>query len=287
MTEEEIDNMLLLFHELGVVLHFRSTEALHALVTTRPQWLIDSISKVIRDKAIHPYDPLPLEQAGLTSDAHMLLSMGLATRDLLSYLWDGAHVDFLIDLMRSLLLLSDWRYFDAESVFIVPCMLPRVAKVGGYHTDVLTGASTSRGIKMSLAFSYLLPGIYERLICILVSTQQGGNEPVLSRTGSLLHFNAGYSVAVVPSAHQLEFTVDKPMFAAEFATLVLSVMERIKSEVMGDRLTYETMVEVRQKMVLYDERVKRGSSPWATRRKKGSRRRLGRQLRFSFQENII
>lgn len=49
-SAKEVETMLTLFHELGVLLYFKKSESLKQIITTRPQWLVDCISCVIRDK---------------------------------------------------------------------------------------------------------------------------------------------------------------------------------------------------------------------------------------------
>jgi len=51
---EQVEAALDLFHELGLLLHFRETEDLRQVVVLNPQWLINSLSLVIRDFKLHP-----------------------------------------------------------------------------------------------------------------------------------------------------------------------------------------------------------------------------------------
>ena len=46
-TGRELDSMLSLFHELGVIVHFSSTVALQQIVVINAQWLIDELGKVL------------------------------------------------------------------------------------------------------------------------------------------------------------------------------------------------------------------------------------------------
>ena len=47
---QEVTDMLCLFHELGACIFFTSSPKLQSIVTTNPQWLIDSLTKVIKDR---------------------------------------------------------------------------------------------------------------------------------------------------------------------------------------------------------------------------------------------
>ena len=82
-SPKEIEAMLSFFHEIGSVVHFTNTEALRGIVTLSPQWLVDSISKVIRDDKLHRFDPKKIEIYQLSTDVDLLFTKGLVTRDLL------------------------------------------------------------------------------------------------------------------------------------------------------------------------------------------------------------
>ena len=56
-ASEELNGMLALFHQVGLLSYFTGTESLARIVVVHTQWLVDSISKVIRDKDVHPITP--------------------------------------------------------------------------------------------------------------------------------------------------------------------------------------------------------------------------------------
>ena len=53
IKEEDVDTILMYFHELGVLLHYRNIPALRHVVFCSPQWLFDKLTKLIEVK----YDP--------------------------------------------------------------------------------------------------------------------------------------------------------------------------------------------------------------------------------------
>lgn len=63
------------FHELGVIVHLTATEELKKTVTINPQWLLDALTKVIRDD-IHVTDEL--YAAGLNTEFTRLRKEGIA-----------------------------------------------------------------------------------------------------------------------------------------------------------------------------------------------------------------
>jgi len=54
IKEEDVDSVLMYFHELGVLLHYRTIPELQHVVFCDPQWLFDKLTKLIEVK----YDPL-------------------------------------------------------------------------------------------------------------------------------------------------------------------------------------------------------------------------------------
>ena len=53
VKEAEIPKILSLFHELGLLIHLTKTQKLAKIVVTRPQWLIDMLTLVLRDGELH------------------------------------------------------------------------------------------------------------------------------------------------------------------------------------------------------------------------------------------
>ena len=54
IEEEHVDSILMYFHELGVLLHYKNVPALQHVVFCSPQWLFEKLTKLIEVK----YDPL-------------------------------------------------------------------------------------------------------------------------------------------------------------------------------------------------------------------------------------
>lgn len=118
----EVTEMLLFLHDFGMIVYFNTTDNLSEVVTTNPHWLVDEISKLIRDQTIHPFDYGAIDQAGLLHDLMVYLETAVVSRDLLHYFWNQKQVAFLIDFMRRLLLLGSWSFFQ-EPHYLVPSMI--------------------------------------------------------------------------------------------------------------------------------------------------------------------
>eukprot|EP00924_Labyrinthula_sp_SR-Ha-C_P010865 snap_masked-scaffold_47-processed-gene-0.10-mRNA-1 protein AED:0.40 eAED:0.42 QI:0/-1/0/1/-1/1/1/0/1107 len=127
---EEIDDMLTLFHELGVLVHLTGTHELSQLVVLNPQWLIDGLCCVIRDKDLHFTEEFlaEVEKAGLTKEWTAMYNTGIASEDLLFFLWREEtfkqHTAFFLDMMKRMILLSDYNFeAEDERKYLVPSLL--------------------------------------------------------------------------------------------------------------------------------------------------------------------
>lgn len=126
----DIDKMLAFFHELGMIVHLTSTQNLRNIVTTKPQWLVDALSKVIRDSTLHGFNMQQVETSGLLQAYNLMLKKSLVTRDWLDFLWPKDRIDFLVDLMRRTMLISDWNFgeFESEAAYLVPSLIKIIKK---------------------------------------------------------------------------------------------------------------------------------------------------------------
>ena len=61
IKEDEVDYVLMHFHELGVLLHYKEVDALKHIVFCNPQWLFDQLTELIKFK----YNPPPAIQKNI------------------------------------------------------------------------------------------------------------------------------------------------------------------------------------------------------------------------------
>ena len=263
IAEEELDEMLSVFHKLGALLHFTKTEALREVVVLEPQWIVTSMSKVIRDKDVHPYNMNAIRNEGLEEDMHNLLDGGLASRDLLEYLWNGSNVEFLIDLMKMTLLLSEW-YVKNELTYIVPSMI-RNARL---ETPKRHGAS----MVLDFTKSFLPRGVFQRLICLCIVVNPGrlvASLPLpeihessarieLEGEGVILIEEIGSSIVVSMLEEAPESTPQK------IPQLFRVMLRKLQEEVFSDRLSWDTYYtrEDSETDILEEEAVKQKLAPW-------------------------
>ena len=266
-SADEVETMLKVFHEFGVVLYFTSTENLREIVTLNPQWLIDQISKVIRDNSIHAskYPMEQITQAGLSEDLTTMFKTGLASRDILEFFWKESQSEFLIDLMRKLLLLSRWHFDSTEEIYLVPSLLkPSPA------------TSTISGITCELRFTFLPNGVFERLMCLAVdySSEFGGNaakQPLLYYDVCTVTLGTGNVVSFKRETKEIRILVHKEEFAAKTLQVVLAMMKKLKDDIMGRRFLWKVFLQSNKQMTPLQEAKKRSTKPWfaATQEKQG------------------
>ena len=98
----EVLQALAFFHELGIIVHLQRTAALRSIVVLDPQWLLDQLTRVLRDD-IHRQSESwaqlesKVHRRKLTRayDALFSNTSATASRALLEVLWEGQPVDFL------------------------------------------------------------------------------------------------------------------------------------------------------------------------------------------------
>ena len=252
----ELQEMLSLFHELGVIIHFTATESLRSFVTTNPQWLIDSISKIIRDRKTHKFDTSVIESVGLTDDANMLYSQGVASRDLLEYLWGKNETQFLIDLTHRLLLLGPWNDDKDDTLYLIPSMV----------SNSRAEEVEPTGMKCMIEFEILPSGILERLICLCVhySADIGvqSEEPVISKAISRICFGKEAVVYLRSKGTTIEVSIDSVAETSKYLKVIITMLRTLNQHVKNEGLRWKIKLEAEDALVDYDEAKSQHISPW-------------------------
>ena len=261
-SKQEVEEMLNMFHELGIVLYFTATEELRTLVITDPQWLADSISQVIRDRELHPFNADKLARSGLRKDAQSLLENALVTRDLLDFVWEKGTVNFLIDLMRSLLLISDWAFSQAEKAFLVPSMIEDAAPLDR-QLD---------GRILEFSFEFLPDGVFERVVCLCVECSAGWKDtaqPRLFKDLCFVNLEDAVKVAMVRnrdrSTIEIYSTSTPEKLHARLLSMLRAMMAKVRDEVMGGvrfQFALKLSSEDGMGMVAYEDAKETQLSPW-------------------------
>ena len=279
---QEVQDMLSLFHELGVLLYFSASEALRSRVITDPQWLIDSIGKVIRDNSSHKYDTSGLDELGLKRDMKDLFNLGIVSREVLDFLWEKDQVEYLIALMEHLLLMSRWKYDAGDELYLLPPMIPakrrattfnmlkrkdNTARKRGQGSKISINKSTAAAIEFS--FKFLPSGVFERMVCLCIgytadSVKPSSKPPGLAKGKAQVWFEENNSVYIELNAVDEEIMayVSNREQAGFMLNLLLTQLRRVKDEMMGPGFAWETRVKVKKKMYPLEVARTKQYAPW-------------------------
>ena len=261
---KELSRALALFHKQGMLLHLTATEVLRNIVVTKPQWLIDSFSMVIRDQNLHAYNLDRVKSHGLEKDLICLREKGLVSLEFLQFLWSGEQVPFLIDMMKRTLLISEWGY-SVEEQYLVPSLLNRV------------GRSYKRGYRLLLDFSrsFLPIGAFQRLICLVVAQaavfsrtfESYSLEAELYRNCAFVEIEPGFKLFLQEEIknHKIYVRIPSSKHAARGCRMIAAMVNKLNCDVMGEGLKWDLLVEDTNRstnLVPYQQAVKQKLFPW-------------------------
>mmetsp|Transcript_14495 Transcript_14495/g.16931 ORF Transcript_14495/g.16931 Transcript_14495/m.16931 type:complete len:909 (+) Transcript_14495:324-3050(+) len=259
-SSEEISQMLSFFHELGVLVHFTGTPELNNIVITNPQWLVSEICKVLRDSKLHRYYMLSLVPQTLSSDVEALFSHGLASRDLLSKLWEEDKVDFMLDMLRQVLLLSDWKFTGKDTLYLIPSLL-------GYretrtYIRPLLPLEGFRGV-FDFSESFLPIGVFERLVCLCVMYSGRNTEsvqPSLRSGVCIISFGYECKIHMYERKEKIHFIITNSVTPLDHLQIILAMMRKLKTEAVSPPWSLE--LDVNGEFISH-EKVKRSRLfPW-------------------------
>jgi len=287
------------FHNCGMITYLTATQALKNMIVLEPQWLIDSLSKIIRDVDTkqHKFDDQAFEDVGLKSDLDSLIQNALASRDILEFFWERPHVEFLIDLMKQTMLLSEWT-FRNEKLYLIPSLLKN-----HFLTD--------QDYESKEAFCYfdfskvVLPiGVFERLICLVVAhsalyrrKHEDCNlmEPRVFLDYAVIEFETGLKLEICrrdqDDKQRIELSVEDLARSAEAFTIIQSILQKLNNDIMGLRLKWEiffVLCKETERVWSYEDAKKHNIAPWfsnSSRSTNNSTKRLSADL-DSFLENF-
>ena len=278
----EVQDMLTLFHELGVLLYFSASEALRSRVITDPQWLIDSMGQIVRDSATHGYDTSRLKELGLQRDMKDLFELGIVSRDVLDFLWEKDQVDYLVALMEHLFLMSRWKYDAGEELYLLPPMIPAKqrrtttfvkrkkdanARKRGQGSKISISKGTSPGIEFT--FKFLPSGVFERIVCLCIaytadSVEPSSKPPGLAKGKAQVWFDEKSSVYIEVGVEEGKIMayVSSKDNARFVLNLLLTQLKKIRDEFLGPSFSWQTRVKVRRKMFPLEVAREKQYAPW-------------------------
>ena len=244
VNSEEMDTMLLLFHQLGCLLYFNRSSALREFITLHPQWLIDQVAKVIFDPSVHP-----------NAIDERFVSSGILSRSSLEKVWDEDKVDFLLELMQNALLLSSWKFRNKANLYFIPSMA-----MADKAIPTLTGPSFR--IKLVNA---LPRGLFNFLQCLCVSYSATlkVSEPVISPEAFAVFLKKRERLSMtIVDGNAIDVSVSNKKIARTSLVMVSSMLRKLKDEVLGANLSWQIVFNNQQEFVSFAEAKRTQLSPW-------------------------
>ena len=265
VDEPETVQLLTLAHELGILLYFTGTEKLKQVVTLHPKWLVIEMSKVIGYYTIHRYAEADFERVGLKPELKDLLQRAIVSRDLLNHLWGTKHTEFLLDLTRSLLLMSSWHFENRTETYLVPNLISHKQTV---NFDMGRATNSFR-----FAFGYLPFGVFERLVCVIVdysSKQDNVPAPLLSKDVCVTWLGPDYPVQIrkEPETQSIVYTIQSHNDGVHCLEFVSLATRKIKNDLKWDAFHWEVFIQNGAEYVAIEEAKKLELAPWFSQGKR-------------------
>lgn len=263
-----VKEMLTFFNQLGVLCYFENSEELCRLVILEPQWMVNAMTKVIRDFDLHglgdnqgwSLNDDALES--MSSDIDSLQKRGIITKRLLNKLWENEAVEnqaFLISLMKRMSLMCSWKGdfgMEMGSLTQERFLIPSLYDAGVLSTfpenfgDLqLTWEAT---FELNFQESFLPSGLFARLIALIVEhahdVYANSRVPWLSRLKAVVSFGeADFFLEQNPKLNTIRVDVFERRFAREVLELLPSMIEKLRDEVLGVGLKWSINLMVSSK----------------------------------------
>jgi len=266
------------------LLYFTATETLKSIVIIDPQWLVDAMSKVIRDGKVHvnlnqlegtkrlvqngsrafriwerkllekmsprksldrgnsssAFERKEFKRLGLENDLLQTFQSAVASRDFLEFVWTETHADFFIELMKTTMLLSEWKSTKETKYYLIPSLL----------RNNFTGRVNGCRCVFDFSSNYLPNGVFPRLTCLVVRLGSSSNrttstEPKVYRNFSSTEVEPGHVISLLESQINQTitlFTQDEKHARNSFS-IVASMLYKINSDVMNNGLFFRVYFE--------------------------------------------
>ena len=262
LSPAEMQRMLLLFHERGFLVFCTASYALRSLVVLRREWVMHAIDLIIRSpQHLSIHEKASLAEAGLEEDAASLFHRGILSEDLLGFLLNVEEVDYMIDLLQHLMVISSWNVAGTRSGrrFQVPSMLVPARRE----------AEKTTGLIARFKFKVLPLGVFERLVCLLVSMDKGDAGEASTLCRDIARVKLGQENEVIArmlgqeSVIQAEFLQEQ--MAGQNVRMLDTLLRRINDGLTHAKLSWTLLVkEGYEFKPLENEQLKQlRNGPWA------------------------
>eukprot|EP00924_Labyrinthula_sp_SR-Ha-C_P014014 snap_masked-scaffold_5-processed-gene-20.60-mRNA-1 protein AED:1.00 eAED:1.00 QI:0/0/0/0/1/1/2/0/944 len=201
VPESQVEQMLSLFHQLGIILFFPHLQKLRDRVILSPEWLVDEFSKLL----INGLDSgnkfkivklkVELRDLRLLEDNEKLFQNGIVSFDLLNYFF-ARDFTFMVELMKEMLLICEFPQGKSDQIvnyFVVPALLPN-PKRPQQTTLKANRIDLSRfesSLDCEIKFNILPVGLFQKLVCSMIDLllEHRRKAPILHRFFSVIQFS--------------------------------------------------------------------------------------------------
>jgi len=170
IKEEDVDTVLMYFHELGVLLHYRTIPSLKHVVFCDPQWLFDKLTKLIEVKYSPPREMRQKISEGVFDKTFLckIYCSDFPSNDILNY-------DHLLKLFVSLnimAILPDESPSNKDNQYFVPALLNPVPKELEVSLQTYYGAKIYDTLIVKFENGFFPRGVF---CCLIVQCMKRDN----------------------------------------------------------------------------------------------------------------
>jgi hypothetical protein len=226
---------------LGVTLYFDSSSELRKIVILDPQWLVTSLTKVIRDFKVHTYT----ENEMPVKNGENLEELDWLSRNLLfNHLWKDQPEDtreFLLNVMKNAALACDWvsRKYPDRKLYLIPSLFDLNDKYSTKPGNTRVVKNPETQFDLNFSESFLPNGLFTRLVAYVVSHAfsiypDDSVEPILSQTRAVCSFGVmDFQMDVIQSENRIHVGVAEAKYSKQIIDLLLLMFDKLKKEFMG------------------------------------------------------
>lgn len=288
--ETEAMNMLQTFSDLGLVLHLTQTTALQNMIVLKPQWLITNFGRIIRDEKLHEHNKKFVKRNNLEDDVVHLFQDGLVSEDFLLMVWKEHELEYLLDMMKQTLMLSDWTFknssvANSEKIYyFVPSLVTGSRDIEDYDGNENFNEAMKEKLTYDefinkyeniqnfafFQFKYLPDGVFDRLICLCVAHSnllKVQSPPIISKGVVEISFGEGETIRLYNevkfSTIVLEIDESSQGKAAHALLKIQSMMQKLRADIIGEGLGWEINFHTNDKQLkAYDEAAMEKLAPF-------------------------
>ena len=243
-STEEVDSMLLLFHQLGCLLYFNRSAALREFITLHPQWLVDQVAKVIFDPDVHP-----------NAVNEHFVKTGILSKASLEKVWDADKVEFLVELMQNALLLSQWTFNSRSNLYFIPSMAVQTKPFGKIKGPCFR-VSLDNALPMGLFY-------FLECLCVSHSSTLRVPEPVISNSGFSVFLKKRTKLAMkIQGDDSIHVCSSDKKSARLVLSMVASMLRKLKDEVLGANLSWRIEFKKKDEFLSFAEAKRDMLPPW-------------------------